>query len=164
MTGIVMLQQKFARILFPAFLYLCLINTFIHARTTEAFETNDCFISFVIDSNNETQVIKQIKNPDPDEQFLLVMDTIACHIACEMNIPMNTITLLLPETIYEGKQFPHLPATVHNKVPGISLEDHSCPYHDISIHQKKIRKQTTAEQQWAGVNPDQAGLTYSIIT
>jgi hypothetical protein len=57
-------------------------------------ETDDCWISFIEDESGVRSIVKQVKDKNPDEQFLLVIDALACTIAQEQKIPMEVVAKL----------------------------------------------------------------------
>lgn len=133
------------------FLYVCVIlcnlnNIILCAELPEPFvcvktyETDDSWISFVIDNSGSKFVIKQIKDPSPDEQFLLVLDAMGCHIAEQISAPLNRV-IIIPATKYcVGKKRRDFPATLHTIALGISTEEEGCIYHNIDLHQRFRKK------------------------
>ena len=107
---------------------------------TSTFETDECFIAY-IECSNDKFVIKQIKDSSPDEQLLLVLDTLGCFIAESSAIPLNKVKIIPPNRPFPGKQVLELPATLHSLAPGVST-DKKCSYQDIDVHQR-FRKENS---------------------
>lgn len=155
------------------FLYLSLFTFFLNIQASSvqiepsecisisSFETADCFISFV-ESSGEKFVVKQIKDPSPDEQFLLVLDVLGCHIAEKSNIPMNKVTIISPNSEFPGKKRVEFPATLHTMAIGVST-DQECPYQDIDIHQRFRKENTLMWHRWGSLTPERTGLTLTVI-
>ena len=88
---------------------LCLsFCTFVYPKLQET-ETSDSIVCFL----NDDFLIKQIKNPNPDEQFLLVLEATGCAIAESIDLPVSRVTIIPPNTPFEGKKYFKLPATLH---------------------------------------------------
>lgn len=123
---------------------------------TSNFETDDCYITFITDGQGHF-VIKQIKNPTPDEQFLLVLDALGCHIAEVCQIPVNVVRILPASTAFPGKSHVDLPATLHTMARGVST-DNDCKFHHIDIRQRIWKP-------WSHnpISPEKTGLTYATI-
>ena len=128
---------------------------------TRRMETDDCSISF-IESSSGKYVVKQIKDPSPDEQFLLVVDALSCHIAASAHIPMNRVTLLAPNSGVQGQWKAAFPATLHEMVAGVSV-DHACRYQDINVHQRFRRENSPRWDRWGPLAPEESGLTLTVI-
>lgn len=128
---------------------------------TSALETDDCFICFIECSNNRF-VVKQIKDPSPDEQFLLVLDTLGCFIAESSNIPMNKVTIIPSNMPFHGKKVLEFPATLHSLAMGVST-DKTCPYQDIDVHQRFRKKNSPMWHRWGPLTSEKTGLTIEII-
>ncbi len=133
-------------------LFLVCFSSLAHSQLVE-IETGDCVVSILEDG----LLIKQVKDPDLCEQFLLVLDATACAIAESIDLPINRVSLLPANTPYSGKKWIERPATLHALVPG-----HSIPESDreVRIHQR-IR-QTGRPNQWP-LPPEREGLNPSVI-
>lgn len=117
--------------------------------------TDDCTIAFVSNViTGQQYVVKQIKNPLPDEQFLLVIDATACHLAQELHIPINCVEIHPPHSPVTSIINEDWPATLHTRIPGHALED--LPDHEIDIHQRKTRPKGLQ-------NRALCGLTHTVI-
>lgn len=123
-----------------------------------SFETDDCWISIIEDSEGKRSIVKQIKEPSADEQFLLVIDAVACSIAETLKIPVNQVTLISPEVSYPGKKFPDRPASLHTLAPGISAED-KLPWTEFTLHQKF----KTNSWKWGPLTDEETGLKPAVI-
>jgi len=124
-------------------------------------ETDDCFISFIECTDNKF-VVKQIKNSSPDEQFLLVLDTLGCFIAESSDIPMNKVIIIPSNTPFHGKKTLEFPATLHSLAKGIST-DKKCLYQDIDVHQRFRKKNSPMWHRWGPLATEKTGLTIEII-
>ncbi|MGL5263032.1 MAG: hypothetical protein ACRDAI_00400 [Candidatus Rhabdochlamydia sp.] len=138
---------------------------FIEPPLLKKIECIDCFISFIQGPSGNNLVLKQIKNTSGDEQFLLVLDALACHMAEEMQIPMNQVTIIEPTEVFFQKNLPGFPATLHTMAEGKSTDQlhRNDPYKDIDIHQRFRRKNSLQEKKWGVLPPEQTGLTLSCI-
>ncbi len=114
-------------------------------------ESNDCILSFLDDD----LLVKQVKDPNPDEQFLLVLDASGCAIAESIELPINRVKIIPPNSPFPGKKHIFLPATLHTRVPGASIPESDL---EVQIHQ---RVQKTINR-WP-LSPEQEGLNPSII-
>lgn len=99
-------------------------------------DTDDCKIHFL----NDKYLIKEVKDADLDEQFLLVLDATACTMAEEVDLPINRVQIL------PG------PFTFHAIVPGKSVEEQNSP---IDIHQKM--------RLCGPLLPEEEGLTWTVV-
>jgi hypothetical protein len=128
---------------------------------TNVLETDDCFISF-LECSGDKFVVKQIKDGSPDEQFLLVLDALGCHIAETSDIPMNKVTIIPSGMPFIGKKILELPATLHTLAIGVSTEE-ECPYQDLDVHQRFRKENSPMWHRWGPLSPEKTGLTMSII-
>lgn len=128
----------------------------------ESFASENCLISFFQDSSGNKFVLKQIKESSNDEQFLLVLDALACYMAETIQIPMNRVTIIEPNANFPQKTKQGFPATLHTIAAGKST-DQSGPYQDIDIHQRFRRKNSLKEKKWGVLSPEEAGLTLHCI-
>ncbi len=88
-------------------------------QVTKEWATKSCSINFLLDSNNQRFVVKQIKSEAPHDQVSLVMDVVGCTIAAAVpNLPINRVTLIAPGIPFPGKNKIDLPATLHTFVGG----------------------------------------------
>lgn len=128
---------------------------------TSTLETDDCFISF-LECSDEKFVVKQIKDPYPDEQFLLILDALGCRIAETSNIPMNKVTIIPSGMPFTGKKILEFPATLHTLAMGVSTEE-ECPYQDLDVHQRFWKENSPMWHRWGPLAPEKTGLTMSVI-
>jgi len=126
-----------------------------------SFETEDCYISFV-EREGERFVVKQIKDARPDEQFLLILDALGCHIAEEANIPVNRVRIIPANAPFPGKKVLELPATLHTFAKGVS-SDEASSYRDLDLHQRYLKENTPLWHRWGPLAPEDTGLTKRII-
>ncbi len=129
----------------------------------KSLETDDCFISFLRDSSKNEFVIKQVKDPSPDEQFLLVLDALGCHIAEQIGVSMNRVSLIPPSVSHIGKKLPSFPATLHTLAKGLSITEETSPYHLIDIHQRYRKENSPMWKKWGPLPLEETGLTRRII-
>lgn len=121
----------------------------------QTIETHDCYITFLQADHHEL-VLKQIKNPSFDEQFLLVLEALGAYIAEECEIPVNRTRLVPIGTNLTEKQI----ATLHTKAAGRSLDTWRA-YEDLDI-QQRIRKRYV--HTWQTELPDERlGLSAVVI-
>jgi hypothetical protein len=115
-----------------------------HYHIKGKLTTTDCKIVFVHDDVlHKDYVVKHIKDPNPDEQFLLVIDTLACYIAQNLGVRINAVEVHAPGTFIAQITNKDFPATLHELVYGEPLGSSSSCYNDIDIHQRKIAKEGT---------------------
>jgi hypothetical protein len=126
-------------------------------------ETDDCWISFIEDESGLRSIVKQVKDKNPDEQFLLVIDALACTIAQEQKIPMNKVSLIPPGVPFSGKVFPDRLASLHSLAPGQSAEE-ALPWPDFDLHQRAKKRLPPDWKNWEPIPLEEAGLTPSIIS
>lgn len=126
-----------------------------------AHDTDECYISFIEYSGNK-YVVKQIKNPSPDEQFLLVLDSLGCFIAEVSDIPMNKVKIIPPNVPFPGKRVLRFPATLHTLANGVST-DKECLYQDVDIHQRFRKEETLMWHCYGPLPVELIGLTYTVI-
>lgn len=116
-------------------------------------ETKDCVVCFLDDEF----LVKQVKNPNPDEQFLLVLEATGCAIAESIDLPINRVKIIPPNTSFCGKKYLELPATLHTRVPGASVPESDL---EVRIHQRT--RKANIPSKWP-LPPDREGLNPSII-
>ncbi len=129
-----------------------LISSLAHSELLE-IETNDCIVHFL----NDDFLIKQVKDPNPDEQFLLVLEATGCAIAESLDLPINRVKIIPPNTSFHGKKQLELPATLHTRVPGASIPESDL---EVRIHQRT--RKANNPNKWP-LPPEREGLNPSII-
>lgn len=134
-------------------------TTLISLKT---WEVDDCFISFFQDPSGNNFVLKQVKEDSGDEQFLLVLDAVACHMAETIQTPMNRVIIIEPNASSPQKIKRGFPATLHTMALGKST-DQQGSYQNIDIHQRFRRKNSPKEEKWGVLSPEETGLTLTII-
>lgn len=132
-----------------------------HFKIIESFETEECFISFIECSGNQ-YVVKQIKDPSPNEQFLLVIDALGCQIAEISGIPQNRVTIIPANVTFPGKKLLEFPATLHTFATGVCTEQGSF-YKDIDIHQRFRAENSPMWRRYGPLPAERTGLTKLII-
>ena len=63
-------------------------------------ETKDCVVCFLDDEF----LVKQVKNPNPDEQFLLVLEATGYAIAESIDLPINRVKIIPPNTSFSWER------------------------------------------------------------
>lgn len=124
-------------------------------------ETKECVISF-LEGPQGKFILKQYKDHSPDEQFLLVLDALACFIAEDVNISINKVVIIPSGTFIAGKKWVNLPATLHSMAGGVSI-DKECPFQDIDIHQRFPKPSNSFWYNDGKLSPHQKGLTFNVI-
>jgi hypothetical protein len=147
---------------FLAYLVLQLQNMVVEEKIGKLYETNDCLIYFLTDTSEKKFIIKQIKDTSPNEQFLLVLDAVGCHIAEQTFVPMNRVTIIPAAVAHLGKTRTDYPATIHMMAPGVSTEE-ECIYHSIDIHQRFRKENSSLWQKYGPLTPEATGLTIDVI-
>lgn len=133
----------------------------LRADLIQSFETDDCWIS-IVENSGKKSIVKQIKDRSADEQFLLVIDAVACSIAEEMKIPNNHVILIKSDAPLEGKKLQNLPASLHSFAPGVSTEEKS-PWTDFTIHQQLREEGSWKWNKWGPLSKEETGLTPVVI-
>lgn len=128
----------------------------------DARETDDCVITWIKDEQDQAYLIKQIKDPSPDEQFLLVLDTLACFIAEQMTIPINRVRLIPADVTHAGKYFEDRLATIHTLAPGLPVEEYP-PWPNFKVHQLYREPGSWKWLKWGPLPFEHTGLTRSVI-
>lgn len=123
----------------------------------------DSSLRFFSVSNGDKYVLKQIKDAAPDEQFLLVLDSVGSGIAEEMGFPTNRVRIIPAYTNSNFKKYPNLPATVHTFVRGIRTDEDHTYYPGIDIQQRFRLKGTPMYQKYGPLSPEDTGLSRSVI-
>lgn len=144
------------------FVFLTALLLSLTLRADLSFETDDCWISIIENAEGKQNIVKQIKEPSADEQFLLVIDAVACSIAETMKLPVNQVTLIYPDVLFEGKKFQDRPASLHTLAPGISAEE-KLPWADFDIHQKLRKKDSWKWEKWGSLSDGETGLSPTVI-
>jgi len=130
-------------------------------RTTES---DDCYIVFVEDTAKKQLVLKQIKNTDPNEQFLLVVDALAGALAQPFQIPVNNIALINYQADIAGKVLRDMPATLHAMAPGSAMANATTRYKAaIDIQQLCTSENTWALKKYGQLPEEKVGLTRNVI-
>ncbi len=139
-----------------------LLSLNLRAELIKSFETDDCWISIVENSEGKKSIVKQIKEPSADEQFLLVIDAVASSIAETLKIPVNQVTLISPDVSFVGKTYPDRPASLHTLALGVAAEE-KLPWTDFTLHQKLRKKDSWKWDKWGPLSEEETGLTPTVI-
>ncbi len=122
-----------------ALLVAFVANLTIHATELKVISCHDepySHIAFVCDQDSHYYVVKQVNNTDLNEQFLLVMDCLGSYIAEHIGIACNRVTIIPTYVEHIGKQWYHLPATLHTYAPGTMLSKTEGAFSDLDIQQR----------------------------
>lgn len=103
-------------------LLLSSLSEFTEEKKISA-DCSDAVVKLIKNKKGELFVLKQIADPDPCEQFLLVRDLVACEIGNRCGIPVNKV-MMLSDTFVSGLKFyKDRAATIHSFIPGKSLDE-----------------------------------------
>lgn len=147
---------------FIFFIIFLPIILFADWKILQQGENDDCYLSWLEDDEGNAYVLKQIKDLDPSEQFLLVVDATANQIGYRLGISVNRVQVIPPGIDFPGKSLKDYPATLHTKVEGISAED-LLPWEGFTIHQKVRKPNSWMYKKWGPLNEAQKGLTQAVI-
>jgi len=123
---------------------------------------DDCVVIFVKDEAGNKYVIKQIKDSDPSEQFLLVLDVLGAYLAECLGLPINRVRILSPEQHYCGKIYHDRPAVLCTYASGIAT-DEECIYQGIDIQQRFRRPGSKMWNRWGSLSEEKKGLTRDVV-
>lgn len=114
----------------------CVETTVLKTQTTE-----DCWLAWIEQADGQllkNTTIKQIRSNDSREQFLLVIDAVAHHMAEEIGLATNRVSMIPAGVECVGKRDVMYPATQHSIASGCSVEDISDSlFEDFDIHQRR---------------------------
>lgn len=130
-------------------------------RIIRTFENEESLLTLIEDLSGKQFILKQIMNEDSSEQLLLLVDLCASQIGIACQIPVNKVSLIPANTKFPGKTLCHLPATLHEVVPGIAVED-QLPWEDFSVHQR-FHRPIEFERIWGALPPGRKGLTDEVL-
>ena len=105
-------------------------------RVTSCHDEPYSHIAFICDEHAHYYVVKHFNNSDLTEQFLLVMDCLGSYIAEHIGIACNRVTIIPAYVEHIGKQWHHLPATLHTYAPGTMLSKTEGVFSDLDIQQR----------------------------
>ncbi|MEM8727525.1 MAG: hypothetical protein AAGE99_02265 [Chlamydiota bacterium] len=125
-------------------------------------ESNDCYLSWLQDDRGQAYVLKQIKDLDPSEQFLLVVDATANRIGRSLGIAVNRVKIIPAETAFPGKKINGYPATLHTEAGGKSAEE-ALPWNGFTVHQRYRKPGSRMEKRWGPIPPNRRGLTIEVM-
>lgn len=66
------------------------------------------------------QILKQVKETEPEEQLQVVMDVLGAEVAASIGASINQAQLIGPHEMQEFKPEPYFPAVRLNTAPGVS--------------------------------------------
>ena len=144
-----------ALVLFP-------ITIFADWTVIRQGESDDCYLSWLQDDQGKTYVLKQIKDLDPSEQFLLVVDATANQIGYRLGISVNHVKMIPASMDFPGKKIKGYPATLHNEAPGKPAEE-NLPWKGFTIHQRYRKPGSWMEKKWGPLASNQRGLTVEVM-
>lgn len=136
--------------------------TFADWKVLRQDESDDCYLSWLKDNQGKTYVLKQIKDLDPSEQFLLVVDAAANKIGSNLGISVNHVKMIPASTDFPGKKIKGYPATLHTEALGKSAEE-KLPWKGFTIHQRYRKPGSWMEKKWGPLADKQRGLTVEIM-
>src|SRR5947209_1461523 len=163
-----------------AFLIISCITPFLYSINIKILMDKD-FINFsIVQSNinhtgtdavirkitdgNKTYILKQIKDPLLDEQFLLVNDCIASSIGIQSGIPINEVAFIPYNMGTTLKVFPERAATLHSFISGTELEQELPSFlEDNFTLQQKVINPNSVWQKNDPIDEFEQGLTKVII-
>ncbi len=123
---------------------------------------DDCVVIFVKDQAGNKYVIKQIRNPDPSQQFLLILDVLGAYIAECLDLPINRVRIISPKQHYCGKIYHDRPAVLCTYAFGITTNE-KCMYKGIDIQQRFRRPGSKMWNTWGSLPEEKKGLTKNVI-
>lgn len=125
--------------------------------------SSDAIVSLLIDQNNNKSIIKQIKNQDFCEQFLLITDLVASQIGFNAGISVNSVSLVPASIKSKTKKYQNRAATLHSYAFGKNLESLPAFLPDwFSLHQRIIQENSIWQKKYP-LKPEMQGLTLKII-
>lgn len=90
---------------------------------------------FLQDTEGKEWIYKQIVEQSPDDQIVIVLESVAAEMAKAVKIPLNQVRLISANEAFPHSFLASYPGSLHLKVQGKSVED-SSPWEDFDIHQK----------------------------
>ena len=104
-------------------------------KTSEICHGSDADYIFLQDDKKQEWIYKQVSDTSPDDQIVIVWESIASEIALALDIPINQAFLVSPHDSFEYRLMPKYPGSLHLKVQGQSAHN-SLPWEGFDVHQK----------------------------
>ena len=99
------------------------INTKIpNMKIVNEIWKNRTSLIFVKDPFNTIFLVKQYKEFGLAKYLFMVMERLSSHMAQEMGYPYNKVRIIPANSNFTGKPYKNLPATLHKKVPGVTVK------------------------------------------
>ncbi|MES2198730.1 MAG: hypothetical protein V4489_00985 [Chlamydiota bacterium] len=105
-------------------------------KTSEVQHSSDADYVFLQDDTGQDWIYKQIADPSPDNQIVIVLETFASKMARAVGIPINEARTISPSESFDYRLFDKYPGSLHLKVQGKCVNDFSTWVDDFDIHQK----------------------------
>ncbi|MBS0627425.1 MAG: hypothetical protein JSS09_04365, partial [Verrucomicrobia bacterium] len=105
-------------------------------KISEVKHNSDADYVFLQDSEGQEWIYKQITDPSPDDQIVIVLESFASEIAKITGIPINEARTISANESFECRLFDKYPGSLHRKVPGKCVHSVSAWTNDFDIHQK----------------------------
>ncbi len=115
---------------------------------------------FLQDTEGKEWIYKQIVEEAPDDQIVIVLESVAAEMAKAVKIPLNEVRLISANEVFPHSFLAGYPGSLHLKVQGKSVED-SSPWEDFDIHQK-IRSAFLIARK-GPLPPEEVGLRREVI-
>ena len=170
--------MKFLKIITVFYVFICSIfcseniNLFVADSLLDALRgrgsinanCSDAAVKLVQDDNGKLYVLKQIKDEEIEEQFLLIRDLIASHIGVLCGIPLNKVLLISAQQCSDIKIYPHRAASLHVFCEGQDLEENQPSFlqEQFSLQQRFCNPNTIWRK--IPIQEHHQGLTYDVIT
>ncbi|MBS0648820.1 MAG: hypothetical protein JSS10_06325 [Verrucomicrobia bacterium] len=104
-------------------------------KLSEVQHASEADYIFLQDCSGKEWIYKQITNPTPEDQIVVVLEVLASKIAQSMDIPINQVRVIPGKDSFEHRFFDPFPGTLHLKVAGKNTEN-SPPWEGFDLHQK----------------------------
>lgn len=104
-------------------------------KLSEVQHASEADYIFLKDSSGKEWIYKQITNPTPEDQIVVVLEVLASKIAQSADIPINRVRVISGRDSFEHRFFDQYPGTLHLKVTGKNVEN-SPPWEGFDLHQK----------------------------
>lgn len=125
-----------------------------NVRIIDSFTTpHHRFISVLQHENGSKFIVKQDSREAQVAHLAEVRDALGSFIAKSVNIPANEVLIIPCDKRFVGKEYTHLPATLHTFVPGVMAKRAPGKQH---LYIQQPRKPSVPESEW--------GMKRSVIT
>lgn len=130
-------------------------------KRSEIRQASHATYVFLEDKHKQQWIFKQITEPAPDDQMVIVLEELASDIAEQLNIPINVCKLVSSDKPFTHRIFQGFPGSLHKKVPGQCVED-IATLSDLDLHQKFRTPYMVAAK--GPLAPEEIGLRRKTIT